>query len=144
MLFNTNIDFQRYPQVVKVAVGSLVAGWALHLFYYYYLFIHKTGAEMARFDYLMIGVGVAICFFVAAINKWARMLCIFFNLPIIFMYLALTLLQQASFGQRFITGSVAVLFCLATYYLLKKETAEYFRQFNAPPEQRRPEETGES
>jgi hypothetical protein len=134
MLFNTNIEFQRYPQPVKFAIVSLAAGWALHLCYYYYFFVHQAGAELARIDYLMIGVGVAICFFVAAINKWARMLCIFFNVAIIFMYSALTLLQQANFGQRFLTGLVAGLFCLATWYLLKKETAEYFKTYNQPRE----------
>ena len=122
---------------------SLVLGWALHLCYYYYLFVHKPGAELARVDYLMIGVGVAICFFVAAINKWARMLCVFFNLAIVFMYLALTLLQQANFFQRLFTAAVAGLFGLATYYLLKKETAAYFQFYNQPPEQDQPEESKE-
>jgi hypothetical protein len=135
MLFNLSIQFQQYPQPVKIAIVSLAAGWALHLCYYYYFFVYQPGAELARIDYLMIGVGAAICFFVAAINKWARMLCVFFNLAIIFMYLVLTLLQQANFGQRIITGMVAGLFCLATWYLLKKETAEYFKAYNQPPEQ---------
>lgn len=138
MLFNTNIQFQQYPQPVKIAIVSLAAGWALHLCYYYYFFIHPTGAELARSDYLMIAIGVAICFFVAAINKWARMLCIFFNVGIILMYLALALVQQSSFGLRVLSGVVAGIFCLATYYLLKKETAEYFQQFNMPPEQSQP------
>ncbi|KPJ75655.1 MAG: hypothetical protein AMJ54_14395 [Deltaproteobacteria bacterium SG8_13] len=143
MLFNTNIQFQIYPQPVKNAIVSLVAGWALFLAYYYYLFIHLAGSELARFDYLMIGVGVAICFFVAAINKWARMLCIFFNLPIIATCLTLTLFHQTTLGQRFITGSVAGLFCLATYYLLNKETAAYFKTYNQSPEHEKPEGTRE-
>jgi hypothetical protein len=141
MLFNLHIDFQRYPQVVKNAIVSLVAGWALFLAYYYYLFIHTTGSELARFDYLMIGVGVAICFFVAAINKWARMLCIFFNLPIIATCITLTLFHQTTLGQRFIPAAVAVLFCLSTYYLLQKETAEYFKRYNQLSDQDEPEET---
>ena len=141
MLFNLHIDFQRYPQVVKNAIVSLVAGWALFLAYYYYLFIHTTGSELARFDYLMIGVGVAICFFVAAINKWARMLCIFFNLPIIATCITLTLFHQTTLGQRFIPAAVAVLFCFSTYYLLQKETAEYFKRYNQLSDQDKPEET---
>lgn len=141
MLFKTDINFQAYPQTVKNAIVSLVAGWALFLAYYYYLFIHIAGSELARFDYLMIGVGVAICFFVSAINKWARMLCIFFNLPIIFACLTLALFHQTAVLQRFIPGAVAVLFCLATYYMLKKETAEYFKRHNQPSEPDEPEQT---
>ena len=136
MLFNKNIKFQQYPNSVKTAIVCLVLGWVLHLAYY---LTNIAGSELVRNDYLMIGIGVAICFFVAAINRWARMLCIFFNLPIIFMYIAFALLQQAGIGLRLFAGAVAVLFCLTTYYLLKKETAEYFKIYNQPPEQSQPE-----
>ena len=141
MLFNTNIQFSEYPQPVKVGIVSLVAGWALHFVYYYMTTV--AGSELVRTDYLMIGIGVAICFFVAAINKWARMMCIFFNIAIILMYLAFTLLQPASFGLKVLSGTVAGLFCLSTYYLLKKETAAYFQHYNQPPEQDQPEQSKE-
>lgn len=136
MLFNTDIQFQNYPQSVKVGIVSLVAGWAMHLTYYY---VYLTRSELVRTDYLMIGVGLGICFFVAAINKWARMLCLFFNAGIIFMYLALALLLQADFGLRIFSGVVAGGFCVSTYFLLKKETAEYFKIYNQHPEPERPE-----
>ena len=138
MLFNKDINFKQYPQSVQVAIVSLVLGWALHLYYY---FTVVAGSEMARNDYLMIGVGAAICFFVAAINRWARMMCIFFNLGIIFMYLALTLMQQTGFGLRVLSGAVVGLFCVSTYYLLRKETSDFFKRYNRPAEQDEPEET---
>ena len=136
MLFNKDIQFQNYPQTVKVGIVSLVAGWALHLTYYY---IYFTGSELVRIDYVMIGVGLGICFFVAAINKWARMLCLFFNAVIVLIYLALALLQQADFELRLFSGVVAGIFSVSTYYLLKKETAEYFKIYNQHPEPERPE-----
>ena len=141
MLFNTSIQFHQYPQSVKVSIVSLVIGWALHLYYYFSVVVES---ELVRENYLMIGVGAGICFFVAAINKWARMLCIFFNIGIIFMYLAFTLLDpKGEFGLRVLSGAVAALFCTATYYLLKKETAEYFKSYNQPPAQDGPGQTRE-
>jgi multisubunit Na+/H+ antiporter MnhB subunit len=47
------------------------------------------------------------------------------------IYLALLVFQKADFGLQVMTAIVIALFALATYYLLRKETAEFFRNFNA-------------
>ena len=99
----------------------------MHLVYYYKFF---TGDTLARNDYLMFTVGIAICFFVAGINKWARPLCIFFNIGIIGLYGVLLYFQKPDFDRNVLTVTVLVLFGLSTYLLLRRDTIDYFRSFN--------------
>ena len=47
------------------------------------------------------------------------------------IYLALLVFQKADFELQMLTITVIVLFALATYYLLRKDTAEFFRSVNA-------------
>jgi hypothetical protein len=113
---------------VRRAIVCLTLGWIVHLAYYYKFF---TGEALVRNDYLMVVIGIAICFFVASINTWARALSLFFNLGIMVIYLVLLAFQKADFGPQLLTTLVIALFALATYYLLRKDTAEFFRSFNA-------------
>jgi len=112
----------------RSAIVCLTLGWIVHLVYYFKFF---TGEVLVRNDYLMAVVGIAICFFVASINTWARALSLFFNIGIMVIYLALLAFQKTNFGLQVMTITVIVLFALATYYLLRKDTAEFFRSFNA-------------
>ncbi len=68
-MFNWEIKFDTYPTFVKLAIVSLALGWLVHLVFYYKFF---TGDTLVRNDYLMFTVGIAICFFIAGINKWAQ------------------------------------------------------------------------
>ena len=72
------------PPVVKKAIICLLAGWAAH-YIFYFGFIAEDQPE--RVTYLNLGVGIAICYCVATIRKWARKLCIFFNIVMVPMYL---------------------------------------------------------
>ncbi|MFZ0243153.1 MAG: hypothetical protein WAL90_16045 [Desulfobacterales bacterium] len=127
-MFNTAIKFGTYPPSVKKGIACLTLGWLGHLIFYFNFF---TGDVLVRNDYLMAGIGIAICYFVAAINTWARALSIFFNIGILAIYLALLAFQNVGFELQVLTVAVIVLFALATYYLLRKETAEFFGRFNA-------------
>ena len=102
----------------------------MHLIFY---FKFLPGEVLARSDVLMVAVGLLVCFFVASINPWARMLSLFGNIVILvtYLYLAMLVFQKPAFGLQVMTTSVIVLFSLATYYLLRKDTAEFFRSFNA-------------
>jgi Na+/melibiose symporter-like transporter len=81
----------------------------------------------------MVAVGIVACFFVASINTWARMLSLFGNIIILvsYLYLAMLVFQRPAFALQVMTTTVLVLFALATYYLLRKDTAEFFRSYNA-------------
>jgi len=127
-MFNTAIKFGAYPPTVKKGILCLSLGWLGHLFFYFKFF---TGEVLVRNDYLMAAIGIAVCYFVAAINSWARALSIFFNIGVLVIYLALLAFQNVGFNLQVLTVAVIVLFALATYYLLRKDTVEFFRSFNA-------------
>jgi hypothetical protein len=129
-LFKTSIDFKTYPASVKRAIVFLAAGWLLHYAYY---FIFFSGADPSRTVYLQLFVGVAICWFVAGINRWARALCLFFNFGIIVLYLFyfVIFLQVGRSDHIVFTALVAVAFGLSTYYLLQKETSRFFLESNS-------------
>ena len=129
-MFNTAIKFETYPSNVKKAIVCLTLGWIVHLVFY---FKFLPGEVSARSDVLMVAVGILVCFFVASINTWARMLSLFGNIIILvtYLYLAMLVFQKPAFGLQVMTTTVIVLFALATYFLLRKDTAEFFRCFNA-------------
>jgi hypothetical protein len=128
-MFNTAIKFGTYPRNVQKAISCLTLGWIAHFIVY---FGFLPGGALARSDYLMLVVGFVACYFVAGINNWARLLSLFGNIIIFLNYLPLVLVfNKAGFGLQVLTTAVIVLFALATYYLLLKDTAEFFRSFNA-------------
>ena len=126
---NTTIQFKEYPKSVKLAILFLILGWGLHYVFY---FKFLMGDETVRMIYLQVGIGTAICYLVASINRWAKVMCIFFNLGIIVLYLLLfaVYLQSGKQALSAFTLTVALLFCLATYSLLRKETRDYFNVYN--------------
>ncbi len=71
------------PAGSKVAIVTLIGGWALHAAAY----LHFFPADLTdRNVFLQLIVGVGICYGVAAGRKWARMLCVFFNIGIVALY----------------------------------------------------------
>lgn len=133
IMFNWQIKFDTYPTFVKAAIVSLSLGWLVHLVFYYKFF---TGDILVRNDYLMFIVGVSICFFVASINKWARPLCLFFNIGIMLIYLILLYVyfQKPEYDKRVLSIAILFLFGISTYLLLRRDTIAYFRDFNEDAE----------
>lgn len=117
------------PTSVKKAIIFLLVGWVAH-YVFYFGYIAEDQPE--RVTYLNLGVGIAICYCVATIRKWARRLCIFFNIVMVPMYLLFTIAfaQGVKINLFFLTAFVAASFGLSLYYLLQKETAQFF----SPPE----------
>ena len=128
-MFNLEIKFDTYPTFIKMAIITLSLGWLVHLVFYYKVFTDDT---LVRRDYLMFVVGISICFFIAGINKWARPLCLFFNLVIILFYLLLLYIyiQKPDYDLSVVTVTVLILFGISTYILLRRDTIDYFRSFN--------------
>lgn len=128
-MFNLEIKFDTYPTFIKLAIVTLTLGWLVHLIFYYKVFTDDT---LVRRDYLMFVVGISICFFIASINKWARPLCLFFNFVIILFYLLLLYIyfQKPDFDLSVVTATVLILFGLSTYFLLRRDTIDYFKSFN--------------
>jgi len=124
------------PQSVKNAIIALFAGWAAtYLFYFSVIF----DGQSERVTYLLLGVGLGICYCVATIRVWARRLCIFFNIAMvvtfawaagIFAWTAFVYDQTDKLGLFGLTAFIAAAFAFSLYSLLKKDTARYF----SPPE----------
>jgi hypothetical protein len=128
-MFNLAIKFNHYPAIVKWALLFLVLGWALHLGFY---FKFMEGQISERNAYLMVGIGIAICYFTAAINRWARAMCLFFNLGIIVLYLVLTLafVNSGKMAQAGFTSLVVAAFIAASVLLFLPKTRDFFKSFN--------------
>lgn len=117
------------PPSARNAVISLLIGWAAH-YIFYFGFIAEDQPE--RVTYLNLGVGIGICYCVATIRKWARRLCIYFNIVMVPMYalFALAFARGNKPGLFALTTITALAFAFSLYSLLKKETAQFF----SPPE----------
>jgi hypothetical protein len=140
-MFKMTIDFRAYPRHVKKAIVYLTLGWAAHLLFY---FKFLPGQASARSDYLMVAVGVMTCYFTAGINAWARMLSLFGNVVILvfYLYMALLVFQKSGPGLQVMTVLVIVLFALSSYFLLLRDTADYFRRHEADETQNGHEDGG--
>jgi hypothetical protein len=117
------------PSSVKNAIIALLVGWAAH-YIFYFGFIAEDQPE--RVTYLQLGVGIGICYCVATIRRWARKLCIFFNIVMVPMYLlfAIAFAQGGKIALFALTAFISAAFAFSLYSLLKKETAQFF----SPPE----------
>ena len=125
------------PPSVRNAIIALLAGWAAH-YIFYFGFIAEDQPE--RVTYLQLGVGIGICYCVATIRKWARKLCIFFNIAMVATYLvfAIVFAYVDQVGRFALTAFIAAAFAFSLYSLLQKETAQFF----SPPEKDKEAETG--
>ncbi len=125
------------PLVVKKAIICLLAGWVAH-----YIFYFGFIAEDQRVTYLNLGVGIGICYGVATIRKWARMLCIYFNIIMVVMYTwsAIVFALGGKQALLILTALTAASFGFSLYYLLQKEASLFF----SPPEKSKDEGADES
>jgi hypothetical protein len=124
------------PSSVRYAIIALAFGWATHFVFY---FGYMADGQPERITYLQLGVGIGICYCVAAIKKWARRLCIYFNIGMVVLYAwaavifgwsALVFGQADQLAPLLLTAVTAAAFGLSLYFLLKKEVALFF----SPPE----------
>jgi hypothetical protein len=121
--------WEEMPSSVKNAIIALLVGWAAH-YVFYFGFIADDQPE--RVTYLQLGVGIGICYCVATIRRWARKLCLFFNIVMVPMYLlfAIAFAQGGKIALFALTAFISAAFAFSLYSLLKKETAQFF----SPPE----------
>jgi hypothetical protein len=127
------------PPSVRNAIIALLVGWAAH-YIFYFGFIAEDQAE--RVTYLQLGVGIGICYCVATIRKWARRMCIFFNIVMVPMYFlfAIAFAQGGKISLFALTAFTALAFAFSLYFLLRKETAQFF----SPPEKDKEPESDDS
>lgn len=129
-------NWDEMPTGVKKAIVFLITGWIAH-YLFYFAFMAEGTAE--RITYLNLGVGIGICYCVATIRKWARRMCIFFNIGMVVMYTwaavifgwaALVFAQDDKLRPLILTAVAAASFGASLYYLLQKQTGQFF----SPPD----------
>ncbi len=131
-----------YPKKVKLAILTLIAGWVLH-----FLLLYRNGI----LDYRWLVIGVVICVFVIMIKRWARMLCIFFNIAIAGFYVVVTMglvffsdHSPATNSSIYTLYTLLVVCCAAaftasTVFLLTSECRLFFKTFEAEKKKATPE-----
>ncbi len=139
-------SWDEMPSGVKKAIVFLFTGWIAH-YLFYFGFMAEGTAE--RITYLNLGVGIGICYCVATIRKWARRMCIFFNIGMVVMYTwaavifgwaALVFAQDDKLIPLILTVVASAAFGLSLYFMLQKETGQFF----APPEKDKESEPEDS
>lgn len=126
---NKTIDLKSYPSAVRYAIFFLWGGWLIHYFIYFTFFVDKMPL---RSNVMQAVVGIGICYTIAKIKKWARILCIFFNIGTMGLY---TVYGIGFFGsgqllKGLLSAITIVLFLGSTYFLLIKETSSFFNEQN--------------
>ncbi|MFO7707678.1 MAG: hypothetical protein R6V84_05850 [Desulfobacterales bacterium] len=113
------------PAGAKVAIATLIAGWVLHVAVYFHAFPDDVAD---RTFFLQLVVGAGICYGVATGRRWARMLCVFFNIGIVALYalFSLALFQSEAWGRAGLTALIAAAFSISAVFLLTRDSARFF------------------
>jgi hypothetical protein len=126
-------QFSAFPKSVQNAIIFLILGWAwISVINYMYVLMDES---LRNYFYRILIVGGLICFFVANIKKWARMLCIFFNIGIMVVYPflgSMIYLGSGQLGPVSMAAVAVILFGISTFYLLKKETGQFYKSYGQP------------
>ncbi len=131
-MLNRLLVFFEYPVGVRYALGLLLGGWISVYAFMYHIEYVFPGQFTSTIVFRNLIVGLGICYCVFRIKPWARKLCIFFNIGIICINILFLGIRLSSIGLTYPELTIhsllnIVLFGLSTYYLLIKETSEYFK-----------------
>jgi len=131
-MLNRLLVFFEYPPGVRYAITSLICGWISVYAFMYHINMYFPDRFTSAIVLRNLIVGIGICYCVVRIKPWARKLCIFFNIGIIIIDMLFLWIRLSSVGMdspSLILHAMLniVLFGLSTYYLLAKETSEYFK-----------------
>ncbi len=131
-MLNRLLVFFEYPVGVRYALGLLLGGWISVYAFMYHIEYVFPGQFTSTIVFRNLIVGLGICYCVFRIKPWARKLCIFFNIGIICINILFLSIRLSSIGLTSPELSIHALlniflFGLSTYYLLTKDTSEYFK-----------------
>lgn len=139
MIFPSINEFKTFPDSVRYGVLFMLGGWT-----WFYIAIYTTlmkGNVSPR--YL---IGIAVCAVVLRINNIGRVLCILAQVMII-LQMAMAAFGLFQIGDVFrgaMAGIVVVLFGASSYFLIIRESADFFKAYNKkedkPSKEPEPEE----
>ncbi len=124
--------FTDFPSSVKTSIVFLLLSWISHFFFLYRLWLlgNKMGQSVIDSKLLlqMAAIAILICFFSIRLRNWARVLGIVSNFLAISIYIFLVALFYGQQTGLAIIGTInLIFFSVCTYYLFKKETADFFK-----------------
>ncbi len=125
---------KNFPQSTRQGVLFMYAGWAWFLSTLY--IINLSEVDISQIFGRMLIIGILTCFFVTKGYNWARLLCVIFSGIIIAGCAVFTITLWLSFYSGLIAVNV-VIFGYSTYYLLKKETSDYFTSLAKDKEEKK-------
>lgn len=129
--------FSDFPVGVRKANLFLWTSWTFHCLFVYFLFIRQAEQFPTKILLQQIAIGAILCVFFLQVKRWARILSILFNLAAAVMYLLVSfLLYRSSPPLTFFSIFNLCLFAVSIYYLLMKETSDFFRPERAGDEGR--------
>ncbi len=129
-MFTEIMNFKTFPESVKMAFISLFSGWILfYLFYYLYL------SDQALFTRRELIVGVLCCLCLLTFKNWGRMLCILCNAMIIIQFSlpVLGFMMSGKWQPGLMLGAMVGMLTVCTFFLFKKESAQFFKSFSKKP-----------
>lgn len=117
------------PHSVQLCIIFLISSWA-----WFFMTYHSVLQSNPPIKQIICGL--VICIFVLSFKNWARLLAIFFNAALIMLNLLLTFIwfAKGGQGQGIISGITVGFFSISTYYLVVRETREFYKQMSPKPE----------
>ncbi len=129
---NIITKFREFPNSVKNGILFLVTAWLFSYFFLYKLYAAFPGKFPEKFIYQQAAMGLFMTYFTVKIKNWGRVLCILCNIMISLLYILLSA-HFFSVGYKNLSVLLSMdvgLFAMATYYLLVKETSDFFKAHN--------------
>lgn len=122
------MKFGNFPAIIRKANLFLWMSWMSHCLFVYFLFSRHAEQFPTKILVQQMAIGAILCVFFLRVKKWARVLSILFNLAAAAMYILVALLFYRSSPPLTLFSVLNIsLFSISIYYLLMKETADFFK-----------------
>lgn len=116
-------EFNQFPRSVRAVFQTFVIAWGWHYFSLYQYFL-KGDVPIEQ-----IAIGVMLFISLVMFKKWGRVLSMIFNFLAVIWYLRLAVLFY--YGDKnhliYVAAVNVFLFGVSTYFLLTKDTADFFK-----------------
>ena len=117
------IPFEKLPPKVKYAIITLFSAWGF--------FVLAQAFFYGRISFILSTMGIFCCVIAYSLKNWGRIVCILMNLFIVGAHAVN--LYNLSREDALVSGPALIalgniaLFSAATYFLLNRETALFFK-----------------
>ena len=126
MAFNIS-QWRTMPVTVLAGIGLWAISWLLFLVY-----IYRLTQDSSWVSKLTVAL-VILSIFLLRGGNWARIIVLMSNaMSVLFLlFLAFTLFVSSNANGAFLVSVDLAAFCLSTYFLLNRGTADFYRKHSA-------------